>query len=360
MSAHDAVSDEILNQAGEWLLELQSADVPVERIAAWQQWLGSNELHARAFDQLQLTWDLADRLAECNRRTLPWPSAADLDQAPPRLDVVADRGRDAPRRTFSEDAERMRRFSLAATVFFAAVGLAFWFSQERAALVVETAIGDHRDVRLADGSVVSVGADSRLRVTMESDRRRVELERGEAYFEVAKDPLRPFSVHAGSASVTAIGTAFNVRRTREHVVVGVSEGTVAVAPAHDSLLGRIGLDRRQSARLSASTRISAGQQLVLEPDPVTTPQIEAIEPPAVASWREGRLRYSGEPLDSVIADVNRYVDEPIVISDRSIATLRVTGTVSEANIESWLTSLQTSLPVEIAKENGRIEVRRRR
>jgi transmembrane sensor len=250
-------------------------------------------------------------------------------------------------------------FAAAASALLA-VGFGFWLAEGRAGLVYETAVGEQRSVRLADGSVVSIGPGSRLRVSLKSDARRVDLDQGEAYFQVAKDPLRRFTVRAGSASVTAIGTAFNVRRNQARVVVGVSEGTVSIASGEQSLLSRIGLSQTPPPPI-ASTRLTAGEQLVVEPHPTVEAKVGRIEPPAVASWREGRLHYSGEPLGSIISDINRYVAEPIIIADPSIAHLRVTGSVSEANIESWLTSLEASLPVQVVKQgDGRLEVRARR
>lgn len=341
MNAPTPIADEILTQAGEWLLELQSSDVSVERIAEWQQWLASSEQHARAFDQLQQTWSLADRLGDCDRNALPWPENSQVAIPPARR-------------------FRGRLYAAAASVVLA-VGFAFWFTQGRAGLVYETAVGEQRSVRLADGSVLSIGPGSRLRVTLKSDARRVDLEQGEAYFQVAKDPSRRFTVYAGSASVTAVGTAFNVRRNQERLVVGVSEGVVSIAPNQQSPLARIGLSRSPPPPAIASTRLTVGQQLVVEPAPIVEPKVGRIEPPTVASWRDGRLHYSGEPLGVIIEDINRYVAEPIAITDASITSLRVTGSVSETNIESWLISLEASLPVEVVKhDDGRLEVRARR
>lgn len=339
MNAPEPIADEILTQAGEWLLELQSSDVSVERIAQWQQWLASSEQHARAFDQLQQTWRIADQLSDCDRDTLPWP--ANLQPA-------------------SSPARRRRGgwFAAAASLVLA-VGFGLWLAGGQAGLVYETAVGEQRSVRLADGSVLAIGPSSRVRVSLESELRQIDLDQGEAYFQVAKDPHRRFTVRAGSTLVTAIGTAFNVRRNQDRVVVGVSEGTVSIAPSEQSLLSRISLSPPPAPPI-ASTRLTVGEQLVVEPDPVVAAKVERIEPPAVASWREGRLHYSGEPLSSIIADINRYVAEPIVLSDPSIAGLRVTGSVSEANIERWLTSLEASLPVEVVKNgDGGLEVRAR-
>lgn len=342
MNASNPIADEILTQAGEWLLELQSSDVSVERINEWQQWLQRSEQHARAFDQMQQTWSIADQLGDCDRGALPWPSDSQ------------------PQFQQASRARRLRAswFAVAASVALA-IGVGNWLATGQAGLVYETAVGEQRTVRLTDGSVVSIGPGSRLRVALKSDARRIDLDRGEAYFQVAKDPLRRFTVRAGSASVTAIGTAFNVRRNQERVIVGVSEGTVAIAPGEQSLLSRIGLSQVPPPTI-ASTRLTMGEQLVVEPDPVVEAKVARIEPPAVASWREGRLHYSGEPLGSIIADMNRYVAEPITIADPSIAGLRVTGSVSETNIERWLTSLEASLPVEVVKDDaGRLEVRAR-
>ena len=82
-----------------------------------------------------------------------------------------------------------------------------------------------------------------------------------------------------------------------------------------------------------------------------------MAPESVGGWRQGRLQYAGEPLTFVIEDVNRYTRRPIVIVDPSIATLRVTGIVSEENVESWLTRLQQALPVTVTLgKDGRLEV----
>lgn len=337
MSAMNALSDDVLRAAGEWVLELQSPDITVERIAAWQQWLARDLRHARAFEQLQQTWNLADGLREV-------PAILELSQAAP-----------------SQRRSRTWRsgLGLAAALVVAIGAASFWWFQQRGATVLETAVGEHRDLHLADGSQVSIGAGSLLRVSMDEHRRRIELIRGEAYFQVARDPARPFSVRGGAMSVTALGTAFNVRRTGEWLVVGVSEGTVAVSARRESFLEELGVRRPQAA--THPQLVTAGQRLSMETTRPVAQKVEAVAPRAIGSWRTGRLQYSGEPLAVVIADVNRYVDKPIVITDPSIAALRVTGTVSENNVTSWLTSLQASLPIEVVEgTEGRWELRKPR
>jgi transmembrane sensor len=305
-------------QAGAWLIELESPDVAVERIAEWQQWMAADEMHRRAYEALQFTWQKMDGI-----RIPAWPNDIEVqaDTYVPSRSVSGWQSQTAPRRP-------SRRFApLAAAAAITVIGIGAWLAMplfSSARMTVETAIGQTRELQLSDGSRVFVGAGSLLTASLGDKRRDIVLERGEAYFEVAKDPLRPFRVEAGDTAVTAIGTAFNVRRTGTQVVVTVSEGEVAVD----------------------DERLKAGQQLVTASARRTSP-VESVAPAAVASWREGRLQFSGEPLSSVVVDINRYSTRRIEITDPGVADLRVTGTVSAGNIESWLKSLEKSLPVQV-------------
>lgn len=342
MSVDD--DEEVLTQAGEWLLELQSPNVSVERIVLWQQWLARSEQHARAFDELHRTWRFSDRLLECDRAALPWPTAAELDSEEMRT-----------RQT------QWRRFALSAAAALAvvAVGLGLLFYPASDGQQIATATGEHRELTLPDGSHISIGADSRLLVNYEPSRRSIELLHGEAYFEVAKDSARPFEVKAGTMSVTALGTAFNVRLNGNRIVVGVAEGTVRVAPERNTLLSRIGL--ANDIDPARTTRLEMGHRLVAEPQTSSIAKVDPISPPSVAGWRRGRLEYVGDPLAVVVADLNRYSTQPIVIDDSAIATLRVTASVSESNIMGWLRTLPSSFPVElVAQEDGAVALRKRR
>ncbi|MBL8271406.1 FecR family protein [Steroidobacter sp.] len=342
MSVDD--DEAVLTQAGEWLLELQSPNISVERIVLWQQWLARSERHARAFDELHRTWRFSDRLLESDRAALPWPTAAELG-AP-----------DAPRHR-----THWRRLALSAAAALAAIaiGLGLLLYPASDSQQIATTTGEHRELTLPDGSHISIGADSQLLVTYRTKRRSIELTRGEAYFEVAKDAARPFSVRAGTMSVTALGTAFNVRLNGDRVVVGVAEGTVRVAPEPTTLLARIGIDGDIDP--ARATRLEMGHRLVAEPQTSSLAKIDPIAPPSVAGWRRGRLEYVGDPLAVVVADLNRYSTQPIVIDDPAIGTLRVTASVSETNIMGWLRTLPSSFPLElVAHDDGAVALRKRR
>ena len=161
-----------------------------------------------------------------------------------------------------------------------------------------------------------------------------------AFFRVAKDPARPFIVKVGATTVAAVGTAFNIRRAGERVVVGVSEGTVKVD-------ARAATAQAQPERTVIRTaRLGVGQQLSFDAADGSA-SIQIVDVIGIAAWREGLLQYRDEPLRSVIADLTRYSARDIVIANPQIADLRITGTVFANDVDNWLQSLETALPVRV-------------
>lgn len=338
--------DELLRAAAEWSAELSSAEISPQRIVQWQQWLAASEAHRDAFDRIQSTLLAIDRSAGQN---MPWPTEAELasdayDGSMP-VSVWKERSsRVAARRATSREswagALRRRRgiaVGLAASIVVAlATPIALWFVRfaqpEPAVTIVETRAGENRDVSLEDGSTVSVGARSVLWATLSRDARNVTLERGEAFFRVAKDPARPFIVKIGNTTVAAVGTAFNIRRAGERVVVAVADGIVKVDAA-----------AAQGASPSRA-QLGVGQQLSINTNDGSS-SMQVVEAGGIAAWRDGLLQYRDEPLPSVIVDVARYSEHDIVIADPAVAQLRITGTVFANDVESWLQSLEAALPV---------------
>jgi transmembrane sensor len=218
-----------------------------------------------------------------------------------------------------------------------------------------TAVGHNATVQLADGSEVRLGGHTRLTVTLSTDLRRVDLLGGEAYFSVAKDRTRPFQVHAGSATVTAVGTEFNVRRSDDRVVVSVLEGRVLVQP----VVPVIPISWIPASRaIGSAAAVSAGQRST-----VNGRGVESTQPVADASsaveWQHGRLAFEGEALRYVVQDVNRYSSKPIVIGDERTGKLQVTGTVTEANIAGWINSLQAAFGIQADIQADQIVLRQK-
>jgi transmembrane sensor len=318
-----AETDAALAIAAQWFERLQNEDLASEDVLSWQRWLAADAAHRDAFERCQDLWKRLDEM--------PAP------KLPSRAELAAE----------TRGAQNLRIFALAAS-FIALAVLVAWVLIGKSApssqmTAFETGAAEHQDARLPDGSQLSLGAKSLLVIHFVAQERSVALERGEAFFEVARDKERPFVVRAGGAMITAIGTAFNVRKTGGRVLVAVSEGIVMVEDSQTHLERRVG----------------SGQQVVMERSEAA-PKVRAMNPDAAMGWRAGRLQYLGEPLKYVLADVSRYSKEEITLADPQAGELLVTGTVFESDVDAWLGSLEEILPVTVQRQkSGRVVGMRR-
>jgi transmembrane sensor len=348
-------------QAAEWLLELQRRDIDVERILAWQAWMTADPRHKDAFDRLQEVQECVDRI-----ESPPWPTD---------FEVATDQGgashgdyvRDSDAGTTRVRAEQSRRSFTRITALAASVviAVAAMFALPRVGIdipllaqltnpPIQTNIGELRRVQLSDGSTITLGGLSRVSVHIDEQIRRIVLARGEAFFEVAKDPQRPFVVEVDDTVVRAVGTAFDVRRAGSKVSVSVAEGVVEVIDAQ----ARSGSNAIE-AIAPIATRLSAGQSIQFEPSRMQPPPPIVIDADAVAAWRNGQRQYLGEPLANVIADLNRYSTRKITIEDPALRDMAITGSIFERDIERWVKSLEVALPVEVEQDGDRIIIRSR-
>jgi transmembrane sensor len=329
--------------AADWFVRLQSMEVSLEETLAWQAWLNENPANAEAFARIE---EISQAL-----RDVPAPAA--LPAA-----VIARDTYDAsvPIKDWKpREARRWPRavaLGVAASFALMAVVFAFWkVPAETSAF--ETAVGENRSVALADGSIISLGGDTRIEVALSENVRAIELERGEALFKVAKDAARPFKVRAGDATIVAVGTEFNVERDSDRAVVSVTEGRVEVKPV-DGLLP-VSLLKEFKPKLR-SVRLNAGQQTTAGSAGIEEPT--KMEDPATG-WQIGHLAFRLQPLRYVLEDVNRYARKPIVLESESLGTLIITGTVERENIGGWVKSLEHAFDLQATEEAGQIILRAR-
>jgi transmembrane sensor len=164
---------------------------------------------------------------------------------------------------------------------------------------------------------------------------------------------------AGAATITAVGTAFDVRKTGDRVFVAVAEGVVQVVPqAADKLQLASNDPARSAAVLVGRNRVSAGHEVVVD-ESTPTARVRATDVKEVTAWQHGRLQYLGEPLKYVVADVNRYSSKEIVVRDPAVGELLVTGTVFENDVDGCLATLEVILPVEVIRDGGNVELMER-
>ena len=194
---------------------------------------------------------------------------------------------------------------------------------------VTTAKGDIRRAPLADGSAVTLNTDTTIRAAFSDKIRRVELLRGEALFDVAKDPARPFVVVAGDVRVRAVGTSFTVRtRADGQADVIVREGVVEVWRGAEG----------KPVRLAAAHAVQAPSTGALVP---TTIGAAAVD--RALAWRQGQIDLDGLTLGQAAAEFARYSDRRIVIDDPRVAALKMTGLFSASDPDGFARAAALSL-----------------
>lgn len=205
-----------------------------------------------------------------------------------------------------------------------------------------TARGERDTVRLNDGTRVWLSVDTKLTVPSRFDdqRRHVELS-GEAYFEVAPDADRPFTVRSGPAQVRVLGTKFGVTAypADSSVQVVVREGSVAVAP--------------EAARPEASTTLQSGQLGTLSGSArrVVTRTVDAN---AYLGWLERRLDFHNAPLPEVARRLERWFDVEVRLQDKALNARRLTASFDDTSAESVAQIIATTLGIDYSTQGEKI------
>ncbi|MEZ5713399.1 MAG: FecR domain-containing protein [Sphingobium sp.] len=191
-------------------------------------------------------------------------------------------------------------------------------------------------------------------LTGNSARRRIRLARGEAFFNVAPNKERPFSVYAAGGVVTAVGTAFAVKLAEgKRLDVLVTEGVVALT-AQTPESGSALVDQPvQSAVARPQLKVSAGQHAVFEDDVGHVKQANIAGLERKLMWRSGMLAYDGEPLSEVVADVSRYAPVNIEIEDEALKRVPVAGFFRVGEVDMMLEGLSAIADIEVTHVSPR-------
>jgi transmembrane sensor len=224
------------------------------------------------------------------------------------------------------------------------VGLYWVFFHVHSPDLYVTSVGDLQTVRLADGSVVTLNTNTRLRAYIRVSERLIEVDSGEAYFAVAKYPSRPFVIHVADKQLTAVGTEFSVRRELADVQVLVTAGRVQLTMSDKSEAPRI-LDAGTLARTARSA-------VVIEP-------VSRAEAEQLLSWRSGFLSFNSTSLADAVTEFNRYQAHKLVLADPSLATIRIGGRFQTNHVEAFLSLLQQGFPIAVENNDDRILIKRR-
>lgn len=205
----------------------------------------------------------------------------------------------------------------------------------------QTQVGERLEFVLADGTLVTLNTATEVRVEYSGDERVIRLERGQAFFDVARDAARPFSVVGNGTRVTAIGTAFEVRLEDDRFDVALISGSVVVRPPSAA-----------DGRPADVVTLTPGQRLV---EAAGQPaELREMDARREMRWREGFIELDDEPLAAALAEVNRYTRAPIILADPRLEEFRISGLYRTGRPEGFLDAVSAVLPAGIVRDDGQI------
>lgn len=333
----ETVEHKALEAASIWFARLMADDVSESARAGFIVWLSESDANKSAYEDVCATWGEVDGLDEAVLAEL---SAKALPQT---VDAENDR---------TTGFKWLASSLAAAAVLIAAfVGMPLLNTSMLNTAQVEapveyaytTAHGETRTVTLADGSEITLNTDTTIRTVFSDGTRKVTLERGEAFFDVARDETRPFTVGFGAGQVKVLGTRFNVYRKETGTQIFVEHGRVEVGSASTSdtrvLTVNQGVNLNHDGVLDAATAFDLEQAI---------------------AWKNGNFDFRNTKLSDMVTQINRYARLDVIIEDEAVKNLEIDGAFAINRIPELLTTLELVLlvDVEVQSDGKRLIVAR--
>jgi transmembrane sensor len=317
-------------EAARWVIALEDEVLGPEDWTAFENWLDEHPANLAAYEIAQRTWDeaLALKVPDCAK--LEGQFLERSNRAAPRywVELVA-----CLRWSGSGTARVLCGTCAALALSVTLFAWMFWTGEATPHAIYVTAVGEQRTLTLEDGTDLVLNTATEINVNFDHRRRTLELIRGEVLLKVTPDSRRPFVIDAGGARVSVLGTELTVRlRDSEHVEVIVADG-------------RVGLNcRAGDSYPDCVTQLGIGGDVILEHRGTGTwyvkrMSLDSAEIQRRFSWATGQLRFSGEPMSEVIAELNRYSDLKIEIGDPRLERMRFGGVVDVRHADQIVLAL---------------------
>lgn len=316
------------DEASLWLVKLDNGNLSEQSRKKLKAWLSADERHQVALKAMANVWHDTDEVLmminneNASKNVSLWPILTPV----------------------------FKPFLLAASVSFLAIFLWLVMPENVERNSYATLIGQQMDTNFKDGSIIHLNTNSHIETEFSDKKRIIKLIKGEALFEVAHDPNRPFIVYAGDRLVQAIGTKFVVHLKPENIQVTVTDGKVKMSKvALNTSLDDI------KALNSASIEkddvfIAKGEKVITTND--QAPKLTHIEPEKIArelSWLDGKLIFDNERLFDVIKEINRYDDIEIVLEDPSLHDIKISGRFDLGDSAALIEAIELSFNIKSHK-----------
>lgn len=327
------MSTRIDAQAAAWISRLNADDRTTAVDAACREWLDADPRHRDAFEVANRMWESSATLPISLVARIGRPYSLTTEQArPPR----------------NADRSRRTRWLVAASVAVTMLAATLLYTQRPQILATQT--GQQLTLPLEDGSRLTLNTDTRIRVRFSKEARRIDLQSGEALFDVAKDPARPFIVRAGEREIRAFGTEFVVRYDAQQTTVTLVNGKVSVS---EDVTSRTG----ENAQVPPATILHPGERVTIGPRHQKVVDRPALD--TVTAWRKGEIVFENTPLSTAIEEMNRYSTRKLRLGAGAIAQIPVSGLFRSGDSENFALALTATQPLTAVELAGEIEIRAR-
>jgi len=338
----DTQIDTLLSeQAAGWFVRLVANDLSPRERREYLAWLKASDRHVEALLDIY-RYHGYGRKAKLHMRAEPETDTNVIPFGPRGMNVVHQQALQVKRRR----AHLMKVAAAVAGVAFTVV--AGWAVK---ATYYDTRIatgpGQWDRAMLSDGSVLRIGPNTSLRWAFDEDQRTIVLSAGEAVFEVAKDPDRPFVVTTQLGDVRALGTEFGVSlMNASTAVVTVAHGKVAVSKHNDARV--ITIDR-----VGEMAELIEDQQVILSDSGVQP--VKQVDASRELQWATGYYEFRGETVREAIEQFNRRNRVKVVMSDPAIGAIAMPfTTVKLDDPETFVLMLAARPDVQVAYENANV------
>jgi transmembrane sensor len=362
----------IAEQAAEWHVAHSEGALSPQQARAFMHWLRVSPAHVAEYLTIAaLARDVSDAARRSTASALELASQEEEPVQPLRPERATPmNGISSPQMHRALSPRRPRRASqwprarrLAAVAGLLVASLAVWvgvhwLGSNGDVQTFATGRGEERSLQLPDNTLVQLDSDSAITVRFDGNRRQVDLDRGQAFFKVFRDPERPFSVQVGDSLIRDIGTAFDVYRRKADTTITVAEGRVQVWSGPSSQMSTHwwswlrptgGPSDAPVADLRAGeqVRIASTGKIISRGD---------VDMQQALAWTRGRIAFDNEAVAQVAAEFNRYNNVRISMEDGSVGELPISGTFNVHDVSTFVAFLGTMPHVRVEKHGDHIFV----
>lgn len=291
-------------QAAAWFLRIRG-DASLAQQPAFRSWLAANPEHAEEYSAFEALWNDFGSTS----RTEALAQAMEHQQR--------------------ERPGYLRRGACALLLMLAAAAgwLDYRLSPQEMAL--RTPIGERQQITLRDGSQLQLNAATAIDVRYGWRQRQVDLRQGEALFDVARNPYRPFVIDSGLAQITVRGTRFVVNRLPDRLRVSVDHGLVEVA---------------SSRQPDEVWQVGAGQ--VVEVDGAGHLHRVDLAASNALAFTRGNLVFENADLGEIAASLSRYRERPVA-AQAAYPQPRISAVLQLSDVEDFIRALPSIAPVRV-------------